>query len=719
MSSVSIAKSISARPDSSIRGNPMVRKGILRLLAIKDSDIRILTLEQARDAVDQGVHSGGAFSATIPLVALFYGGFINLDIINPTRRGQDMFVLSKGHAVAAMASIYAELGYLDRKLLKNSRAYESILNGHPGPLLGGVHISTGPMGQGFAVAQGFAIAGKQSPRFDSYCMVGDGELQEGTIWETVMYSAQTGLDNLCVLVDRNHGQLDVHDRTIFPMPDVEKVFASFGWNAVTVDASDYDSVYDALAAFHSNPRNGRPTVIVCSSNKGQGGFSETINKHKITLSEKLAAQELALQSRRRQHRIDDFLRYYNELSNYSDGEQIQAALKQIAGQMHLFIQEKAAGAHNVESTVVPVLTRPVPPREKRVRYDAALLPKLDPAKQYAASDIVTSVMKVFANDPAIVTIDADLGSTSGLQPGVASVDQTRALNTGVAEANMMNIGEAFAVLGHNVWVSTFCPFFNWQVMRRIAVGQQERLESMAMPNGWLTEGHGLDLTFLATAANFDTRVNGATHMGNDDNLFFDAMAHLKIIDVSCPQQLLGIMKWIAEGNRGLTYVRIMRAGSAVIYPADYTFEFGKADVVRQSEKDAAVLIGSGRGVHEAIAAAKLCAEKGVNVRVVDMHSIDETLLLDLYRLGLPIYIAEQNNGYIWQNFLKVLYRHRSEVDSAQLKRAHAINTLNSEGQPQFIHSGTYEQLLAAFHLAPAQLAEAILSGVETPGKSAR
>jgi transketolase C-terminal domain/subunit len=124
-------------------------------------------------------------------------------------------------------------------------------------------------------------------------------------------------------------------------------------------------------------------------------------------------------------------------------------------------------------------------------------------------------------------------------------------------------------------------------------------------------------------------------------------------------------------------------------------------------------------VHEAIAAAKLCAEKGVNVRVVDMHSIDETLLLDLYRLGLPIYIAEQNNGYIWQNFLKVLYRHRSEVDSAQLKRAHAINTLNSEGQPQFIHSGTYEQLLAAFHLAPAQLAEAILSGVETPGKSAR
>src|SRR5580658_2251666 len=84
-----------------------LRQGMLRLLAIKDSDIRLLTLEQCRDAVDNGLHSGGAFSAIIPLVALYYGGFIDLDIENPTRRGQDLFTLSKGHAVAALASIYA------------------------------------------------------------------------------------------------------------------------------------------------------------------------------------------------------------------------------------------------------------------------------------------------------------------------------------------------------------------------------------------------------------------------------------------------------------------------------------------------------------------------------------------------------------------------------------------------------------------------------------
>ena len=199
-------------------GDYLLRRGVLKLLAIKDSDIRLLTLEQCRDAVDKSLHAGGAFSATIPLVALYYGGFMDIDVVDPTRRGQDLFTLSKGHAVAALASIYAELGYFDRSVLRNSRSVASILNGHPGPILPGIHIATGPMGQGFAVAQGFALAGRSGARFDSYCLTGDGELQEGPIWEAVMYAGQKRLDNLCVMVDRNNGQLDIANRLVFPMP---------------------------------------------------------------------------------------------------------------------------------------------------------------------------------------------------------------------------------------------------------------------------------------------------------------------------------------------------------------------------------------------------------------------------------------------------------------------------------------------------------------------
>ncbi len=245
-----------------------LRQGIHKLLAIKDSDIRLLTLEQCRDAVDKSLHAGGAFSATIPLVTLFYGGFIELDVADPTRPGQDLFVLSKGHAVAALASIYAELGYFDRSVLGNSRSYASILNGHPGPILPGIQIATGPMGQGLSVAQGFAIAGRTSPRFDTYVLCGDGEMQEGPIWEAVMFAGQKHLDNLCLMIDRNNGQLDLANRMIFPMPDLEAVFAAFNWEVQSVDATEYDGLYSALERFRFGSRNGRPTAILVSCHEG-------------------------------------------------------------------------------------------------------------------------------------------------------------------------------------------------------------------------------------------------------------------------------------------------------------------------------------------------------------------------------------------------------------------------------------------------------------------
>jgi len=264
---------------------------------------------------------------------------------------------------------------------------------------------------------------------------------------------------------------------------------------------------------------------------------------------------------------------------------------------------------------------------------------------------------------------------------------------------MMALGEAFAALGYNAWTSTFCPFWDWKVMRRIAVGHQERLESEASPTGWLSEGHGLDLTMLATASNFETRTNGATHMANDDATIFDGMAQLKIIDVSCPQQMLSIMKWIMDGNRGLVYVRVMRTSSAVLYGSDYVFEFGKGKVLRESAGDRAVVVSSGRGVHEALAAAEKCP----GVSVVDMPSIDEQLLLELYDSGKTIVLAEQNNGYIWQNMLKVLYRNRG--DRAGTSRIVSVNTLTAEGKPQFIHSATYEELTEVYGLSAARLAE--------------
>jgi transketolase N-terminal domain/subunit/transketolase C-terminal domain/subunit len=680
-----ISSSGLARPDHAFR------QGILKLLAIKDSDVRLLTLEQCRYAVDQGLHAGGAASATIPLVALYYGGFLDLDIEDPTKLGQDTFVLSKGHAVAALASIYAELGYFDRSLLRNSRSHDSILNGHPGPLLPGVSIATGPMGQGFGVAQGFALAGKLTPCFDSYCMTGDGELQEGPIWEAVMFAGQKHLDNLCVMVDRNNGQLDISSRMVFPMPRLESVFESFDWQVHSVDATSYDGIYAALEAFRYGPRNGKPTAIICHSTKGHGSLSDFFNKHKVVAGENLLEQEIVLQSELRNRRVAEFQALCDRLEQRPEGAEVRDALLEQARAMHL-------DPRDFSQVIGPVITHRVPPRDKKIRYDEKLLPKIDPRKEYSAADIVTGAMKVFARDTRVVSIDSDLATTSGLEAGIAAVDQRRGLNAGVAEANMLLLGEGFAATGHNTWTSTFCPFWDWKVMRRVAVGHQERLESMQSPDGWLSEGHGLDLTMLATAANFETRTNGATHMANDDVTIFDGLAHIQIIDVSCPQQLLSIMKWIMDGNRGLVYLRVMRTSSAVIYGSDYVFEFGRGHIVRQSEDDRAFLVSSGRGVHEALAAAALCP----GVAVVDMPSIDEDLLLKLYDSGKPVFFAEQNNGYICQNFLKILHRRRPANDGTT--QITAVNTLDEQGKPKFIHSATYEELIEVYGLSGPKLA---------------
>ena len=696
--------------DLYLNRDEVFREGILKLLAVKDSDVRILTLEQARDAVDKGLHSGGAFSATLPLVALFYGGFMRLDIADPTRRGQDMFTLSKGHAVAALASIYAELGYFGPEMLKNSRSHASLLNGHPGPVLPGVQIATGPMGQGIGVAQGFAIAGRTSPKFDSYCMVGDGELQEGSCWEVAMYAGQHNLDNLCVLVDRNNGQLDIHDRTLYPMPPLEQVFESFGWKVHSVDATTFSGVFAALESFRNGVRDGRPTAIICNSKKGFGAFSDFMNKHKVTVPQALLEQEMEMQKQQRAARVQEFADLLERIGEDGEGAKLRRLLLEEAARMHLATD---SGKAFLSQQIGPVLTRRVPVRDKKIQYDAAALPKLDKAKSYAAAEIVTAAMKVFARDSRVVSIDSDLASTSGLEAGIAAVDQTRALNAGVAEANMMLMSEAFAALGSNAWCSTFCPFFNWQVMRRIAVGHQERLEAIAAKDGWLSKGHGLDIAFLATAANFETRTNGATHMGNDDNLTFDAVAHLKIIDVSCPQQMLSIMKWVMEGNQGLTYIRVMRTGSAVLYDASYEFEFGKGYIVRQTDADKAIVISSGRGVHEALGAAEICAKQGVPVMVVDMPSLDDELLVKLYQSGLPIFFAEQNNGFLWQSFLKVLYKHRAGAQLSGLERVHTINTLDANGEKQFLHSATYEELVEVFKLTPAAIADAVQKALKS------
>jgi len=662
------------------------------LLEVKDADIRLLTLEQAYSATDKSIHIGGCCSSTIPLVSLFYGGFIDLDIEQPTSIKQDKFVLSKGHSVALLASIYADIGYISESDIPGSRSSQSVIKGHPGPVLPGIDISTGPLGQGLSCAAGYALLGRRSMKRNVFCLAGDGELQEGMMWEAVMYAADRRLDNLCLIVDANNGQTDSVEHLMISSK-FGAMFAASGWRCMEVDATQYPAVMDALDVFVNGPKDGRPTVIFCNTYKGFGACAKKFTSHKIALNDSLYMEEKYQQSLLRDAAEQEFLDIYGELS-VAD----QETAKRLCDSMGYELRDGL----KIHERVARVQKAPV--REKKLQYDESALPVLNINEKYTCAKVLEQTMAVLAHDPRVMSVDADLSSISGLQPGVAAVDQSRALNVGVAEANMLALAEPFAASGWNCFVSTFCTFFEPRVVRRVAISYEERKETIEK-GGWLSEGHNLDITMIGTASNFDTAANGATHMSNDDILMMDEMAHIKIIDVSCPQQLIGVAKWIAEGNRGLVYVRIMRAASGVIYGPEFEFAYGKAYTAVAAKAPKAVIVSSGRGVHEAIVAAKRLKEREIDISVVDMASFDQEMFESLLQSDIPVLVAEQNNGYLrkklilstaWDPKAKVAFR----------------NTLNEAGEKQFIHSGTYKQLAERYGLSGEQLADAVQQLIE-------
>lgn len=671
------------------------------LLRIKECDLRMDALAQCNTSVDRGIHIGGAFSALTAMTALYYGGLMHYDVENPTDLEQDLFVLSKGHAVAALASVYADLGYIPQAALENSRGYGALIKGHPGPVIPGVPVATGPLGHGISISCGYAMRRKESGYGNVFCMVGDGELQEGSCWEGAALSADRQLANLCVLVDKNNGQSDNTKALTVSMEDVADKFRGFGYRVLEANSDEMESVILALETFVTKPQGRKPTAIICHTRKGFGGCTAIASQHKAAMTKEEVAREVYWQQALREE-------YVHQLRNY-EPEKLDVLAKTLGLKLVRGTDGQIAACRR-ETPKVAVRRAGI--RDKRLRYDEADLPCLEADKKYNTFFVAKQVMAALAADPRLYTIDSDLANASGLFDGTARTHTPHAINVGIAECNMMCVAEALASEGANVWTSTFAPFFDQRAMRRIAVSYQERKEAIEADSGWLAEGHNLDITFMATSSNLETAVNGATHMGNDDMNIANQMAHVKVIDVGCPQMLLSVMKWIAEGNRGLVYLRTMKTSVRPLYGPDFRFVYGKAYRIHATEKPQAVLVSSGHGIYEAMEAARHLLEQGVQVDVIDMPSFDGECCVELAHSGLPILFAEQNNGAIAEEFGKYLLRRRVSYDSRHI---YMVNTRNARGDLQFIQSGTYMQLLEALHLTPQALAETVMHAISQEG----
>ena len=239
-------------------------------------------------------HPGGSLSAIDILVCLYFAHLQHRPQ-EPEWPGRDRFILSKGHGVPAVYAVLAKAGYFSRDLLLTLRKLESPLQGHPDRVrLPGIEASTGSLGQGLSIALGMALAFKMSGASNQvYCMLGDGEIQAGQIWEALMAAPHLGVDNLTVILDYNLGQIDGPTNEIMNLEPVTDKLRAFNWHVTEMDGHDHEQILATLRA--CNETTGRPSFIVANTIKGKGvSFMEhVIDWHGKAPSQEEAEQALA------------------------------------------------------------------------------------------------------------------------------------------------------------------------------------------------------------------------------------------------------------------------------------------------------------------------------------------------------------------------------------------------------------------------------------------
>ena len=238
-------------------------------LAIAACQIRMGIIESTHGA--KAGHPGGSLSAA-EMFAYLYNRELRIDPKQPKMESRDRFVLSKGHTAPGLYSALAYRGFFPVSDLPTLRHADSYLQGHPNMnLVPGVDMSTGSLGQGMSTAIGIAHGNKMLGKDNyTYLLLGDGESQEGQVWEGALYAPQHKLSHLIAFLDYNHQQLDGYTKDICDLGDMRQKFQDFGWYALEVDGHDVDAIYDAIAL--AKHQQEKPTMIVLQTQKGKGCF---------------------------------------------------------------------------------------------------------------------------------------------------------------------------------------------------------------------------------------------------------------------------------------------------------------------------------------------------------------------------------------------------------------------------------------------------------------
>jgi len=235
-------------------------------LKIKATEIRIRLLELIYEA--KAGHIGGSLSNTDILTTLYYH-MMKHDAKNPKMPNRDRFIASKGHAVESLWCILADCGYFPKEELHTFNQFGTRLIGHPNNKVPGIEMNTGALGHGLAVSVGMALAAKRSnDDYKVYCLMGDGEQAEGSVWEAAMAGAHYELGNLIAIIDRNKLQISGTTEEVMGLDPLDEKWRAFGWNVIEIDGNNIDELVEAFQSVPS--KKNKPTLIMANTIKGKG-----------------------------------------------------------------------------------------------------------------------------------------------------------------------------------------------------------------------------------------------------------------------------------------------------------------------------------------------------------------------------------------------------------------------------------------------------------------
>ena len=521
-----------------------------------------LRIDSVRSTTQAGSGHPTSCCSAADLVAALFFAEMRFDPKNPQHPESDRFILSKGHAAPVLYAAWAEAGAFDRSALLTLREIGSDLEGHPTPRLSFVDVATGSLGQGLCAAVGSALNARRiGSEYRTYCLLGDGESAEGSVWEAAQFAAVDRLDNLCGITDVNAlGQsrptMWQHD-----MDALASRWRAFGWHAIVIDGHDLTAILDACA--EARGTTGRPTMILARTLKGKGvSFTE---------------------GKEGWHGRP-----------FKKGDEVDRALAELQQQ---FVPVPA-GVNLPQQIPGPSSTPPAPSPPKPMAPPAYKL-----GEQVATREAYgTALAKLGEADDRVVALDADV-KNSTFSEKFEKVFPDRFYQSFIAEQAMIGAAMGLAARGAIPFPSTFACFLTRAAdfIRMAAIS-------------------GVGIKMAGSHAGVSIGEDGPSQMALEDLAMCRAQPNIAVLypcDAVSTERLLSLV----ASYSGPTYLRTTRPKTPVIYSTDETFTIGGLKVLRESAGDVATVVGAGVTLFEALKAYDALKAEGTSIRVIDLYSV--------------------------------------------------------------------------------------------------